>query len=263
MLDKGRKRLKDNDDVFEAFKSTDEDGFVDLYVVGGNPGKWTTSNTTNVVEPNVGKRRKPLTSPLLDSFRRPQKLQPDVETPKPSSQKPPKPPSRKQKLPVKRKASQASNSATPRKRPTPPPQPLPPPPPPPPPAPPPPPVKKVTPRKKYSARRGPAPRKNISVPQPQQQPPSQTPTEPQPQPEAAPPPPSQTPPQPQHAQLDPVVEQTQVYPPIQPTQVDPPVSERRTTNNKGKGKVIHKRSKTGAKRALFIDEDDLDYEEQP
>ncbi|CAO2817975.1 unnamed protein product [Amaranthus hypochondriacus] len=136
MLDKGRKRLKDNNDVFEAFKSTDENEFVDLYVVGGDPGKGTTSNTTNVVEPNVGKRRKPLTSPSLDSSRRLQKLQPDVEVlsvlnikpiavdysqsplhkpcskiPKPSSQKPPKPPSRRQKLPVKRNTSQASNSA--------------------------------------------------------------------------------------------------------------------------------------------------------
>ncbi|CAO2824991.1 unnamed protein product [Amaranthus hypochondriacus] len=194
MLDKGRKRLKDNDDVFEAFKSTDEDGFVDLYVVGGNPGKGTTSNTTNMVEPNVGKRRKPLTSPSLDSSRIPQKLQPDVE--------------------------------------------------------------KVTPRKKHSARRGPSPRKRPTlVPQPHQQPeatsqpPSQTPTEPQPQPEAAPPHPSQTPPQPQPRQLDPVVEQTQVDPPIQPTQVDPLIQ--------------HKRSKIGAKRALFIDEDEFDNEEQP
>ncbi|CAO2819293.1 unnamed protein product [Amaranthus hypochondriacus] len=139
-LDKGRKRLKDNDDVFEAFKSTDAKGFVDLYVVGGNPGKGTTSNTTNVVEPNVGKRRKPLTSPSLDSSRRPQK-EPDIEVldvlnikpivvdysqsplhkpcsrrPKPSSQKPAPPPSTRQKLPVKRKATEASKSATPKKR---------------------------------------------------------------------------------------------------------------------------------------------------
>ncbi|CAO2840687.1 unnamed protein product [Amaranthus hypochondriacus] len=227
MLDKGRKRLKDNDDVFEAFKSTDEDGFIDLYIVGGNPGKGTTSNTTNVMEPNVGKMRKPLTSPSLDSSRRPQKVQQDVKVlsikpiavdysqsplhkrcsrrPKPSSQKLPQPPSRRQKLAVKRKASEASNSTTPRKRPTPPP---------PPPTPPPPP----------------------------------------------PPPPSETPPQPSQVDLvDPCIQPSQVDPPIQQTQVDPPVNERTTTNNKGKGK----RSNTGTKRALFIDEDELAYEEQP
>ena len=71
--------MKDNDDVFEAFKSTDEDGFVDLYVVGGNHGKVSTSHTTNVVEPSVGKSRKSLTSLSTYSSRRPQNLDSDVE----------------------------------------------------------------------------------------------------------------------------------------------------------------------------------------
>ncbi|CAO2820873.1 unnamed protein product [Amaranthus hypochondriacus] len=78
-LDKGGKKLKDNDEVFKAFKSIDADGYVDLYVVGENLGKETTSHTTNVVEPSVGKSRKPLTSPSLDSSRKPQNLHPDVQ----------------------------------------------------------------------------------------------------------------------------------------------------------------------------------------
>ena len=125
--------MKDNDDVFEAFKSTDEDGFVDLYVVGENHRKRTTSQTTNVVEPSVSKSNKSLTSLSIGSSKRPQNLNSDFEVlnilnikpivvdylqsplykqgsqrQKPSSKKPSKPFVQRQKFPVKRKSSKTA-----------------------------------------------------------------------------------------------------------------------------------------------------------
>ncbi|CAO2837786.1 unnamed protein product [Amaranthus hypochondriacus] len=277
--------MKDNDDVFEDFKSIDEDGFVELHVVGGNPRNKTTSQTTNVVKSSVGKNSKSLTSLSIEySSKRPQNLDLDVEVlnipnikpivvnysqsqlhipdsqrPRPSSKKLQKAPVQRRKLPVKRKSFKTATEVPaqpPRKRPTP----LSPPPPP----------KKVTPRIKHSAKRGPSPRKKVPPPQPQPQPaPSHTP-----QFEVVPPPLSPTPPQPapqaetepaQHepAQPDPIAQETQLDPLFQETQPNLPLSKRKNTKDKGKNKIIPKRAKRSAKRALFIDEDELAYEEQP